>query len=245
MPILSLAKLHDSRGSQPLDLSGVKFDGTCPTHGFHERTKNGVDDEDLFFGNAQQVIVITATGNDAARCPVQIGRLVNDDRRITRPGDNSSFSGIERRASDRRSTRHTDDRNITVMENLVGRFQRRLSNDTDQVVDTQVGMNRFIEPPNSFGSDPFSARMRVDHQGVTRCDHADRIAGDRRQGMSDRGDRTDDAKGGMFNNGQSMVTTENLATQELHARRSFAKCSQFFDLVLQAADFRLLHLHRA
>ena len=53
----------------------------------HQLIEDRIDSEDFLFGDAQQVVVIGPTLNDAPCGTVEIGRLVDDDRRITRSGD--------------------------------------------------------------------------------------------------------------------------------------------------------------
>src|SRR5262245_7506790 len=63
--------------------------------------------------------------------------------------------------------------------------------------------------------------------------------------MCHRCDGTDHAERRMFNDCQPMVATEGFGAQELNTRRAFAERLQFFNLVLQSADLRFFHLHRA
>ena len=50
------------------------------------------DDEDFLLGDAEQVVVVRAALNDAAGGVVEIGRFVDDDRRIARPGDDGPLA---------------------------------------------------------------------------------------------------------------------------------------------------------
>ena len=59
-------------------------------------------DKDLLLGDAQQVVVVGGSGNDRASGAIQIGRLVDDDRRITGTGDDGTFAGIRVRRGPRR-----------------------------------------------------------------------------------------------------------------------------------------------
>ena len=90
-----------------------------------------------------------------------------------------------------------------------------------------------------------AAGMRVDDQRVARGDHAHRVAGDGGQRVRDGRDRGDDAEGGVLDDRQAVVAAEDLAAEELHARRPLAERLELLDLVQQAADLGLFHLHRA
>ena len=53
------------------------------------------DDEHFFLGDAEQIVVVRAALDDASRGAIQIGRFIDDHRRIARPGDDrplASFS---------------------------------------------------------------------------------------------------------------------------------------------------------
>ena len=138
-----------------------------------------------------------------------------------------------------------DQVHVAVLEDRVGRFQRRLGDHADQVVDAQVAVDRLVEAPDAFGRHAFAAGMRIDDHRVAGRDHADRVAGDRRQRVRDRRDRADHAERGVFDHGQAVVAAEHLAAQELDARRPLAERLELLDLVLEPADLGLFHLHRA
>ena len=67
----------------------------------------------------------------------------------------------------------------------------------------------------------------------------------RGQRVRHRRDRADHAEGGVLDDRQAVVAAEDLAAQELHARRTLAERLELLDLVRQPADLRLFHLHRA
>ena len=87
--------------------------------------------------------------------------------------------------------------------------------------------------------------MRIDDQRVAAGDHADGVAGDRRQRVRDRRDRADDAERGVLDDGQAVIAAEHFAPHELDAGRALAERLELFDLVLQPADLGFFHLHRA
>ena len=58
-------------------------------------------------------------------------------------------------------------------------------------------------------------------------------------------DGADHAERGVLDDGQAVIAAEDLAAQELDARRTLAQRLELLDLVRQPADLRLLHFHRA
>ena len=72
---------------QRVDLAGVQPHGAGPLHRRHHLVEDAGDDEHFLLGDAQQVVVVRAAVNDAAGGVVEIGRFIDDDRRIARPGD--------------------------------------------------------------------------------------------------------------------------------------------------------------
>ena len=152
---------------------------------------------------------------------------------------------LHRRPGDGRPAGDADQVDAAMLEDRVGRFERRLGDDADQVVDAQVAVDRLVEAPHAFGRDALAAGMRVDDQRVAAGDHADRVAGDRGQRVRDRRDRADHAERGVLDDRQAVIAAEHFAAQELDARRPLAERLELFDLVLQPADLGLFHLHRA
>ena len=53
-----------------------------------------------------------------------------------------------------------------MVEQRVGRFERRLGDDADQVVDAQVAVDRLVEAAHAFGRDLLAAGMRIDDDRV-------------------------------------------------------------------------------
>ncbi len=130
---------------------------------------------------------------------------------------------LQRGPGDGRAAGDADQRDVAVLEDGIGRFERRLGDHANQVVDSQVAVDRLVEPSHAFGGDALAAGMRIDDQRVAAGDHADRVAGDRRQRMRHRRDRADHAERSVFDHGQPVVAAEHLASQELDAGRSLAE----------------------
>ena len=59
------------------------------------------DDEDFLLADAEQVVVVRAALDDRAGGAVEVGRLVDDDRRIARPGDDRPACALAARPARR------------------------------------------------------------------------------------------------------------------------------------------------
>ncbi len=243
--LVSFAHGGNGHAGEGLDFAGVQPHGPGPFHGLQHLVEHLVDHKDFFFGDAEQVIVVGTALDDGASGPVQVGRFVDHHRGIAGTGDDGPFAAVQRRSSHGGAAGNADHFDAAVSENGVGRFQGRFRDHADQVVDPQIAVDRLVEPPHPLGRHSFATGMRVDHQRITARDHADRIAGQRGQGVGDGGDAADHAKRSVFDDRQPMIAAEHLGIQKLHPRCPLAQRLQFLDLVLQPPDFRFFHLHCA
>ena len=117
----------------------------------HHLIEDRFDDEDFFFRTAEQVIVERTAENDRLRGTVEIGRFVDHDRRITGAGDNRSLGLLHRRFYDAGTSRHGQDIDARMRKQCVGRFDRRFGKTADQVIDTDLRIDRFVITTNAFG----------------------------------------------------------------------------------------------
>ena len=89
---------------------------------------------------------------------VQVGRFVDDDGRIARPGDDRPLRLLHGRPGHGRPAGDADQVDVAMLEEGVGRLQRRLGDDADQVVDAQVAIDRLVEAADALGRDALAAR---------------------------------------------------------------------------------------
>ena len=176
---------------------------------------------------------------------IEIGRFVDDDRRIARSGHDGPLRALQRRLGDGRSARDANQLHAAMLEHGFGCFQRRLGDDANEIVDPQIAINGLVETAYSFDGHPLAAGMRIDDKRVPPGDHAHGIARDRRQRVSHRGDGADHAERGVLDHSQAMIAAEHFAFQELDSGGPLAKRLEFFDFVLEPADPGLFHFHRA
>ncbi len=131
-----------------------------------------------------------------------------------------------------------------MLEDLAGRFERRLFDDGEQVFQSGRLVNRPVEAANAFAGDPCPGRMRIEDDRVARRDHADDIAGQRGERVGDRRDGADHAERGILGHREAVVAAGGVALEELDSRHKFDDL-QFLDFVVEAADLRLLELEPA
>ena len=135
----------------------------------------------MFVGDAEQVVVEGGTLDDRAGGAVEVGGFIDDDGRIARPGDDCPLGLLEGRLGHARPAGDANQVDAAVLENCVGRLDRRLGDDADEVVDAQVAVNRFVVAADAFRGDALAAGMRIENRRVSRGNHGNGIAGERGQ----------------------------------------------------------------
>ncbi len=100
-----------------LDLLGVQPDALVGGHGVHQLVEDRRDGENLLFANAKEVVVVTAADDDGAGGVVEVGRFIDHDRRIARPGNDGPLGASQGRPTDGGSAGDVQSiRNIAVVE---------------------------------------------------------------------------------------------------------------------------------
>ena len=117
-----------------------------------------------------------------------------------------------------------------------GRLEGRLGHQRNQIVDSEVSVDRLVETADALGGDQPAAGVRIDHHGVARGDHVDGIAGDGRQRVGDWRDGPNHSEWGMLDHGQPVVAAEDFARHELNSGYPIAEHLELFDLVVESAD---------
>src|SRR5262249_45924218 len=152
-----------------------------------------VNGEDFLFADAQEVVVVGGAEDDGARRVVEVGRLIDDNGRVARTGDDGSLRAAHRRSANGGTARDTEHLHVAVIEDGLGRLQRRRLDDGDQVVDADGLVDRLVEQANALAGDASPARVRVAHQGVAGGQHVDGVAGEGRQRVRYGSNNADDA----------------------------------------------------
>ena len=117
----------------------------CPSPSI-SLSKIAFDGEDFLLADAEEVVVVGAALDDRLGGVVQVGGLIDDDRRIARPGDDRPLLGSQRRprdgraAGDAQSAARCDDRTAPWRDSIVGWID-----DRDQVVDADLRADRLVE----------------------------------------------------------------------------------------------------
>ncbi len=111
---------------------------------FEELVEHALHAEDLFFADAQEVVVIRRAFDDGSRGVLQAGGFIHDDRRIPRPRDDRALSRLHRRPRDGRAARDHQQRDAAMIEELLGGFQRRRHDAGDKPVDPVFRRDLFV-----------------------------------------------------------------------------------------------------
>ena len=118
MPVRARDKCHRR---ERFDLLGVQFVGAVVNHVAHQLICYAVNDKNLFFAYAEDIVVKSPAIYDVSGCFFEVRRFIDYDRRITGSGNNG-FSTIA--ACNARSPRDQQDANTGMREEFVGRLQR-------------------------------------------------------------------------------------------------------------------------
>ena len=189
------------RLSQPIDFGCGQSHRTSTFHGGHHCIEYTAHNKDFLFGDAEQIVIVSSSLNNASGGQVEVGCFVDDHWRITWARDHCSLATVQCSSSDCWSPRNADESNIAVLEKLLRRFQRWLAYKTNEIVNSKVRMDRLIESTNSFRSDSFTAWVWIDDERIAAGDHANCVSSDGRQRMGDRRDDTDHSKRCVFDDG--------------------------------------------
>src|SRR5262249_296633 len=125
-------------------------------------------------------------------------------------------------------------------ENRLCRLQGRILDDREQAVDADGLVNRLVEQADALAGDAGAAGVRVADQSVAGGKHVDRVGGERRQRVGHGWDDADEAEGRGAQQGDGVVAGVRLGLEELDTRDAVGDHLQFFNLVRQAADLRLV-----
>ena len=85
--VLAFADLDDRVLRERFDLAGVQPHRAGPLHRLQHAVENAGDNENFFFGDAQQIVVVGPAANNASGGVVEIGRFIDDNGWIARTGD--------------------------------------------------------------------------------------------------------------------------------------------------------------
>ena len=198
---------------QGLDLLGVEPGGLVAGHGLHQFFEDPGHGEDFLLADAQKIVVVGRAGDDGTGGVVQVGGFIDDHRRIARPGDDGPLGTSQSGSGHVRAAGHAQQANVAVIEDRLGRFQRRLANDRDQVVDADGGVNGLVEELGPVAGNLGPGRMRIADQGIPGRQNIDGVAGQGRQRMGHRRDDADDAERSELLEGDAVFAADRLRSR--------------------------------
>ncbi len=136
---------------------------------------------------------------------------------------------------------------VTTRRRILGCFisspadlNRRLGRAGDRVRRPSGPDDRRVEKTDRLLGDSLGRRVRVEHDRVSRSHHADGVADDRGRGIRDRSDRPDDAEWRGLDEGEAVIPRGGLRRELLGAGSLVRDEEVLLDLVLHAAEARLL-----
>ncbi len=88
---LAVAGRRERLLGQSRNLFSVQLNGLVPRHDLHQLIENGGNGKDFLFADTKEIVVIGRAGDDGTRGIVEIGRFIDNHRRIARPGNDGAF----------------------------------------------------------------------------------------------------------------------------------------------------------
>ncbi len=235
---------HESFLGQAIQLRGVQLRGAVLGEGGHERVEHLFHHEHFFFADAQQIVVVRGTFDDAARGAIDLSRFIHYHGRVARPGAHGALAHLHGRFDHARAAGHAQHLHILALANRLERFQGGFLHDGYQVLDAQFAVNRFVKHLGRHGGALGGVRMRVEHHGIARRHHADNVAGQSGYRMRGRRDRANHPERRIFFQRDSVIAAHAARIEKLHAGQA-AQARQLLDLVIEPANFRFFQFDAA
>ena len=229
---------------QRLDLRGVQHEAAVRAPSASSACRRRSSTAKTCFSPMHSRLLSYAAALDDRRRPrsSRSGRLIDDDRRIARPGDDRPLLRRQRRPGDGRAA-GDDSSGRRVVEDRLGRF----SVGGSMIVIRLSMPNRcaiaWLNARTPCGGDCAPPRVRVEDDRVARGEHVDRVARQRRQRCV-TGVMTPMTPNGAYSSRQSRRPLLALVLRNSTPGTSSRIC-ELLDLVLEPADLRLLELHPA
>ena len=228
-----------------LDLLGVELDGSGFAEGIQEFVSDGGDDENLLLADAEKVVVVGSALDDRAGGGIEVGGFVNDHGRISRAGADSTLAGLHRGGDDGWTAGDAKQFHMRVLAERIEGLERRLDDGGEKVGDAGFFRDRLIVFTDGDGGALRGGRVRVVGHGIAGGDHVDRVAGEGRNTVGRGRDRADDSPRSIVDDGEAGVAAEGHAVDHFDAGNELAADGEFFDLVIEAADFGLVEFDLA
>ena len=203
MPVRPFDKSHLR---ERLDLPRIKFVCIVLDHQPLEFVGNGSDGKDLLLADAENVVVESPSVDDVARSLGQIGRFIDDHRRIARAGDDGLFGAAQRGLGHAWAAGDQQQADVRVVEQFVGRLDGRRFDRSHQIGRAASPDDGLIDQAHREHGDLSARRMYVEDDRVARGDNANGVVDHRRHGMRRWSNRADDSVGCHFYYSQPVIT---------------------------------------
>ncbi len=110
------------RFGEPLDGRRIQLERASATHGLNESIGDGGNDKDLFFADAEQVVIEGRAFDDASGGAIKISGLVHDHRRIAGAARDDALAGFGGCLGNGGAAGNAQQRDFGMMEDLLGGF---------------------------------------------------------------------------------------------------------------------------
>jgi hypothetical protein len=221
------------------DLAFVEPKGAVAGEGIHELIEKGLEDEHLFFSNAEEIVIVSSAENDALGGLFEATGAVHKDGRIAGTCANRPFPTLHGCLDDAGSAGDAEEFDVFVLANGVEGFECWGCDKAGDILDAEFAMDRLIKDPQCGGGAACSTGMRVKDCSIAGSDHGDDVARHGRDGMGGRCDGADDAKRRKFLESNAVITAKAQRVEELDTRHD-RQAPELFNLVIEPADLGLI-----
>jgi hypothetical protein len=206
--------------------------------------EDAVEDEHFLFADAEEIVVVGAALDDVAGGLVEATGAIDRARADCRAGADGAFAGLHGRGDDGGAAGDADQADLGRLAECVERFDGRLLDAGDQILDTDRGEDGLVVGADGEGGGAGAAGVGIEDDGVAGRHDVDDVAGEGGDRVGDRQDGRDDAVGRVLFEGDAVIAAARVGVQPFDAGHEFHDL-ELFDLVGEAADLRLVELEFA
>src|ERR1043166_849591 len=210
----------------------------------HEFIGDAFKRENFLLTDTQQVVIVRATLNDQPRGAFHARGIVHKHWRVARAGANRALAELHGSLHHARTARYADQPDYFVKAHGLDRFEGRLLDNRDQILNAGLSFDGFVVFADGHRSAFRGGRMSVEDDAVASRDDVNYVTAQRRYGMSRGRDSRNDTKGSVFLERYAVVATASVRAQPFNAGHKLDDL-QLLDLMIEPPNFRFFQFNAA
>ena len=234
----------ERRLGQRVELGVGEFHRAVLRHLLHQLVRDALQREDFLLADAEQVIVVARALDDGLRRALHAGGVIDIDGRIAGAGADGALAGLHRGLHDAGTAGDEQDADSVVLAHRGEALHRGLLDDGRDVLNAGLAKDRLVVGAHCDRRATRRARMRVEHDGISRRADVHDVAAQCRNRMRARRDRAHDAEGRVFLQRDAVIAAAGVGPEPFHAGDELDNL-QLLDLVIEPANLRLVEFEFA